>query len=107
MIVVALLTVERLIVVAAVPEPITTISEEVVLDDLLDVVLEPEAEDSPAEVAEEPDEAAEEEPAAVWLAELLATEEEGAAELVVSTTAEVADEDGASDEVAGSLVGVV
>lgn len=65
MIVVALLTVERLIVVAADPEPITTMSEEVVLDDLLDVVLEPEAEDSLDEAAEEPDEVAEEEPAAV------------------------------------------
>jgi len=36
--VVALLTVERLMVLAADPEPMTTISEEVVLDDLLDVV---------------------------------------------------------------------
>lgn len=91
---------------AAVPEPITTISEEVVLDDLLDVVFEPEPEDPSDEVGDEPDEATAEEPAAVWLAELLATDEEGA-ELEVSTTAEVADEDGASEEVAGSLVGVV
>jgi hypothetical protein len=70
-IVVALLTVERSIVVAAVPEPITTISEEVVLDDLLDDVFVPEEEDAPDEEAEaeaeaeESDEVAEEEPAAV------------------------------------------
>jgi hypothetical protein len=118
-IVVSLLTVERLIVVAADPEPMTTISEEVTLDDLADDVFVLWPEDAPEEAAEEPDEAAaaaaedgdesaEEDAAVVWLAEEeSATEEEGPAELVVSAAGEVADVDGASDEVVGAVVGVV
>jgi hypothetical protein len=90
-------------------DPMTTISEELALDDLVEDVFVLWPDDAREEAAEELDWAAEEDAAAVvWLAEEPATEEEGAAELVVSTTAEVADEDGAiSDELVGTLVGVV
>jgi hypothetical protein len=106
--VVALFTEERLMVEATELDPMTTISEEVALDDLLEDVFVLWPDDAREEAAEEPDWAAEEDAAAVvWLGEEPATEE-GAAEPVVSTMAEVADEDGAtSDELMGALVGVV
>jgi hypothetical protein len=107
--VVALFTEERLMVEATELDPMTTISEEVALDDLVEDVFVLWPDDAREEAAEEPDWAAEEDWAAVvWLAEEPATEE-GAAELVFSAIAEdVADVDGAtSDELMGSLVGVV
>lgn len=104
--VVAWLTVERWIVVAAEPEPMTITSDEEDLDDFVLLVFVPEADEEREDAAEEPDAAAEEEAAAlVWLADALFTDDEGAAELVVSAAAEVCEVDGAAAEVAESLVG--